>query len=353
MQWTSAVVGITCSQAQQLGYKRVQGQLGQRLDRVARIVETAEEAVNPSGAAAEAAAREDAGIAFSDLSIEVGHVEPNSFRRGVAHLENHLRRVTPWLGPARTAWGSADSGARTSTCFLVDDYTAPIPPPSEVIPKLLKAAGQCDIAIDYLVRESAYAGCDALSLARYIESRTADGDSRAAGGPVRSVAPSAWLADGERRPSPVTADGSVNGDSEQTEPSDSIFMDIRLWPGNTSGQGWSCSFLAAVWQLARLGVVNDTSIAYGTPWEKRSLSGWNELPPVIQLNQDAAPFRAYRTVSILESRYLPIEAAVRIILKTISTEPEILNRIAARGSREDVRLPAKLTDMINYVFVGM
>ena len=282
---------------------------------MARIVETSKEAASRSGAGAEAPARKDAAIAFSDLSIEVGHVEPNSFRRGVEHLENHLRRVTPWLGPARTAWINPDSGARTSTCFLVDDYTGPIPPPSEVIPKLLKAAGGCGIGIDYLVRESAYAGRDALSLAWYIESRTVDGGSRAAGGPDPSVAPSAWLADGERRPSPVTADGSVTGDSEQTEHSDSIFMEKRLWPGSTSGQGWSCSFLAAVWQLARLGVVNDTSIAYGTPWEERSLSAWNELPPVIQLNQDAAPFRAYRTVSILESRYLPIEAAVRIILK--------------------------------------
>lgn len=321
---------------------------------MAQIVETAKQAAaSRSSAAAEASTSKDAAIAFSDLSIEVGHVEPNSFRRGVEHLENHLRRVTPWLGPARTAWDSPDSEARTSTCFLVDDYTAPIPPPSEVIPKLLKAAARCGIGIDYLVRESGYAGPDALSLARYIESRMADGDSRAAGAPDPSLATSAWLADGERRPSPLAADASAAGDSEQIEPSDSIFMDIRLWPGDTAGGGWSCSFLAAVWQLARLGLVEDTSPADETPWEERSLSRWNELPPVIQLSQDAAPFHAYRTISVLESRYLPIEAAVRIILKKVSDEPEILQRIAAHRSRDGVRPPAKLTDRINYVFVGM
>jgi hypothetical protein len=320
---------------------------------VARIVETAEEAVSPSGAAAEASAREDAAIAFSDVSIEVGHLEPSSFRRGGEHLEKQLRRVTPWLSPARTAWVDPDSGPRTSTCFLVDDYTGPIPPPSKVIPKLLEAAGECGIGIDYLVRESAYAGCDARSLANYIKSQTADGDSRAASGPGPSVATSAWLTDGERQPSPVTADGPVAGDSEQTKPSDSIFMDIRLWPGNTSSQGWSCSFLAAVWQLARLGLINDTSGAYGTPWEERWQSRWDELPPVIQLNQDAAPFHAYRTISILQSQYMPIEAAVRVILKKVSAEPEILKRIAAHGGRDGVRLRAKLTDRISYVFVGM
>jgi hypothetical protein len=318
---------------------------------VARIVETAEEAVSPSGAAAEAPAGEDAAVALSHLSIEVGHVDPQSLWRGPEHLKHHLQRVTPWLGPARTAYVNADSGARTSTCFLVDDYTAPIPPPSEVIPKLLEAAGQCGIGIDYLVRESAYAGRDARSLARHIENGTAHGDSRPAGEPGLSVATSGWLSDGERRPSSLTAGGPVVVDSKQIEPSDSIFMDIRLWPGNSSGQGWSCSFLAAAWQLSRLGLVDVTGRPYGMPWEKSSLSRWDELPPVIQLNQDAAPFHAYRTVSILESQYLPIEAAVRVILKRVS-EPEMLKRLAAQGGREDARLPEKLVDRINYVFVG-
>jgi hypothetical protein len=332
----------------------VQGQLGLRLDRVARIVETAKQAAaSGSSAAAEASTSKDAAIDFSDLSIEVGHVEPNSFRRGVEHLENHLRRVTPWLGLARTAWVSPDSEARTSTCFLVDDYTAPIPPPSEVIPKLLKAAARCGVGIDYLVHESAYAGPDALSLARYIESRMADGDSRAAGAADPSLSTSAWLADGERRPSPLAADAPAADDSEQIEPSNSIFMDVRLWRGNTVGREWSCSFLAAVWQLARLGLAEDASTPDETPWEERSQSPWNELPSVIKLNRDAAPFHAYRTISVLESRYLPIEAAVRIILKKVSDDPEILKRIAAHGSRDGVRPAVKLTDRINYVFVGM
>lgn len=306
-----------------------------------------------TGGGAEVSAREAATASFSHLSIEVGHVEPKSFWRGVEHLANHLRRIAPWLEPASTAWVNPDIEARTSTCFLVDDYTATIPPPSEVIPKLLKAAGQCGIGIDYLVRESAYAGHDALSLARLIESRTAHGDSLAGCEPGQPVGTSAWLSDGDRRASPVTADDSVVGDSEQTEPSDSIFMDIRLWSENASGQGWSCSFLAAVWQLARLGLVKDNNRAYGTPWEEGSLSRWDELPSVIQLRQNAAPFHAYRTVSILESRYLPIEAAVRVILKEASVEPETLGRIAAYGGREGVRVPAKLVDRINYIFVGM
>jgi hypothetical protein len=268
---------------------------------------------------------------FAHLSIEVGHFEPESLRRGRDHFANRLSPITPWLAPVRTALVGHEPEPSTSTCFLIDDYTEPIKPPSKVIPQLLEAARECHITIDYLVRESALAepaGSSAADFARKLMKpdllRTCPGD-------LSSPTASEWLSDGARQPTPPSA-----SDAEEIASSKSNLLETELWREDASGKQWSCSFLAGVWQLARLGLLDDMSRSYLTPqkWEESlAIPRWDELSPVIQLNHHAAPFQAYRTVSVLGAHYLPVEAAVRAILKQVDIKAVL--------------------DRINYVFIDM
>jgi hypothetical protein len=245
-----------------------------------------------------------AGEAFSHISIEAGHFEPRDFSRGAKHFANRLRRVGPWLRAAQAAVAEANPQARVSTCFLIDDYTAQIRPPAEVIPRLLDAARQGGICIDYLARESGCVDGDEDSIARSVERR---------------------------------------------------ITDIQSLDEDSAGREWSCSFLAAVWQLSRLGLLDNASRNYMTPqkWEVGNPpSRWGDLPSIIQMNHDATPFQAYRTISILDSRYLSVEATVRAILKQVSIEPAALAFVSENGAVDGTALPARVVDRVSYVFIG-
>jgi hypothetical protein len=314
-----------------------------------------DEALHLSAAANEATG---ADVAFSHISIEVGHFEPTDFSRGVMHFANRLRRVAPWLDAARAAVAESTPNARMSTCFLVDDYTAQVRSPAEVIPRLLEGARRCGISIDYLVRESACVDGGRDSIARLVEGRVANVELRAGGDVSPPIVASAWLSDSGQRP-PLQVTGRPTTDESPESPRiaspNSTLIDTGLWVENSGGREWSCSFLAAVWQLSRLGLLDNASRNYMTPqkWEDDNpQSRWEELPPTIQINHDAAPFQAYRTISILESRYLPVEAAVRSILEQVSIGQETLKFVSENGACDGVTLPARITDRINYVFVG-
>jgi hypothetical protein len=293
---------------------------------------------------------------FAHVSIEVGHFEPESFRRGVHHFANRLERVRPWLAAARTAWPGRQSKASTSTCFLIDDYAEPIRPPSKVIPRLLEAARQCGITIDYLVRESALAEPTGPSVAEFVEKQMERKFLTTRRDAPPSPSAAEWLSDGAHWPPPPSADDPAVNDVTETVSPNSILLDAELWAENVSGRQWSCSFLAAVWQLSRLGLLSDMSRSYLAPqkWDENgAMPGWNDLPPVMQINDHAAPFQAYRTVSILGTRYLRVETAVRAILKQVHIEAGALELIAAHSQREDIELPGQVADRINYIFVDM
>jgi hypothetical protein len=111
--------------------------------------------------------------------------------------------------------------------------------------------------------------------------------------------------------------------------------------------------LAAVWQLMRLGLLRDQGRAVVTPrdWTDRPFpESWDDLPPVIQLNPEAAAFAAYTTLSVLSPRFLPVELAVRTILSQFACEEAILTEATKRAARDAMRLPAEVVDRIRYVF---
>ncbi|AXG81029.1 hypothetical protein DVK44_28885 [Streptomyces paludis] len=77
---------------------------------------------------------------------------------------------------------------------------------------------------------------------------------------------------------------------------------------------------------------------------------WDELPPLIRLSPSAAPFSAYRTCSVLPSRLLPVEHAVRVVLDQVNVEPRALRQVAERAFGEGLSVPEEIPGRISYVF---
>jgi hypothetical protein len=105
--------------------------------------------------------------------------------------------------------------------------------------------------------------------------------------------------------------------------------------------------------MLRLGMLRHLGEAVATPQPSPGdfPSDWDGLPAIIKLNPKAAPFSAYRTLSVLAARFLPIEHAVRTILSQVAVENEVAAQILARSRQEKLSLAGELVDRIDYVFV--
>jgi hypothetical protein len=79
---------------------------------------------------------------------------------------------------------------------------------------------------------------------------------------------------------------------------------------------------------------------------------WSELPAVVKLNDRAKPFSAYRTFSILNSRFMPVEHATRAILGQVPIDPEVLAKLLERAAAERIALPKQTVDRTEYAFLA-
>ena len=78
-----------------------------------------------------------------------------------------------------------------------------------------------------------------------------------------------------------------------------------------------------------------------------------DASPVAELYElvcRAAPFAAYRTVSILPSTYLGIEHATTVILDHLDVDPAVLEQTMERAGQEGLVIPRRLTDRLRHVF---
>ncbi|MEU6428233.1 SCO2522 family protein [Microbispora sp. NPDC046973] len=307
-----------------------------------------------------AAERRIASVPLSHVSVELGHLYMEDYEAGPERLREQFRRVAPWLATVRSLWRERVPGgrARVSTCFLVDDYFSRFSTPAELVPMVLEAAAEHDLTIDYLARESACAESDGVELARLVEDRLVDDPPPETDGSRPPVKETGWLCNGSR--SPRTAPLQAMGKTRPWEPpaqnakrGHSIFVDVELWDEKGPRRTWSCPFLAAVWQLLRLGLLRSDGhvplppVALDGDWPR----DWDGLPAVVRLNPQAAPFSAYTTLSVLSPRFLPVELAVRTILSQVAVDDEVLRQVATRSESEGVRLEEELVDRISYVFV--
>jgi hypothetical protein len=291
-------------------------------------------------------------VALSHLSIELGHLYMDDFRLGPERLREQFRRVAPW---AHAAAGQVPSSRpRVSTCFLIDDYFTRFSTPREVVAALVDAAGSAGLTIDYVARESGCARAGGVDVAAVVREHLVHEPAEGVNGGRPPATETGWLTNGERSPS--AAAGAMAAPRPWQPPrqsavqNHSIFVDIELWSETTGSLLWSCPFLAAVWQLQRLGLLRHLGepVAEPEPATPGTLpESWDDMPATVQLNPAAAPLRAYRTFTALDGRFLPIELAVRTILGQVWIDPAV----DARALAERQPLPVEPVGRIGYAFI--
>lgn len=306
-------------------------------------------------------------LPMSHLSIELGHYYSDDLDNDDAYFDLQFRQLGHWFGAASAAMTElVGRRPRISTCFLVDDYFTEPPPPSVLIPKLVSAAGNNDIELDYIARESscaaAYRNADgdviSDSPAKLTEAKLVEEPppgTTAARPPVHQTG---WLSNGQRSP--------ASGRYEAMKPPEpwrpprqnvafrhSIFADIQLWETANGRREWSCAMLAAVWQLVRLGLLRDRGrcVAAAEPVPDRLPDSWGKLPPVVRVNPRATPFNAYRTLTVCAPIFLHVEHAVRTILERVVVDPAVVEEVDRRAAAEGLRLADSVVDRIEYLFV--
>ncbi|MBT3151212.1 hypothetical protein HTV45_09985 [Streptomyces sp. CHD11] len=300
-------------------------------------------------------------VPLSHLSLELGHFYMEDLEAGPGRLRLHFERVRPWVEAARTAAADLAGGKRPriSTCFLVDDYFTRFSSPAELVPLLLAEAGRAGLSVDYLARESGCAVNGKVPVAEAVAGRIVEEPPPGSYGNRPPAAQTGWLANGLRSPAARTPQAMRRATAWQppTETAarrHSVFLDVELFSDTPDGQRvWSCPFLAAVWQLARLGLLRHQGGAVLDPHPHTGPAfpdDWDELPALVQLNPRADPFTAYRTCSVLPNRFLPVEHAVRVILDQIEVDAEALRQVGERSARESVAVPESVADRVSYLF---
>jgi hypothetical protein len=300
-------------------------------------------------------------VPFAHLSVELGHLYFEDFAAGPDHLRRHFERVVPWVAAARGILAAELPGRtpRASTCFLIDDYFAPNSSPAVVIPELLRAAEAAGLELDYLARESACVEAEGAPLARLVEERIVADPPPGTNGMRPPVTETGWLCNGQRSPglAQVQAMEPAAGwtpPAQNAATRHSVFVDVELWDERKGERTWSCAFLAAVWQLLRLGLLrsNGARVAVPQPRPGDLPERWDQLPAVMQLRPRAAPFSAYRNLSILPGRFHATEHAVRTILSQVSVEGTAARQAIDRSQAEGISLPAEPVDRLEYIFTG-
>lgn len=300
-------------------------------------------------------------VPLSHLSIEVGHLYFEDFRAGPQRLQALFRDLRPWLDTARDifARGLPVRTPRISTCFLLDDYFGPSKPPSSVIPDLLEAATAAGVRIDYLAREAGCAQTDDVPLASLVEQLIVDDPPPHTNGARPPVTESGWLCNGRRSPgvpAPAmeTSAGGWQAPSQNAANRHSVFVDVEVWNEGSHGRVWSCAFLAAVWQLVRLGLLRHRGEVVCAPrtWDGPLPDDWEDLPTVMKVNPSAAHFNAYRSLSILPKRFLTTEYAVRTILDQVAIDGAVVAEVLERSGKEGLNLPPEATARMDYIFTG-
>lgn len=304
-------------------------------------------------------------VPLSHLSIEVGHLYMEDIRNGDERIREHFQRIVPWLATAIASVGS--NQPRVSTCLLLDDYSQSETSPADVMGNLLKIAAECDLPIDYIAREAGCCVADGVPLAELTAARLLPEPAPGTNGSRPPASASGWLCNGERSPEPESDQAMRTQQwrppQEFSKQRHSIFIDVELWKKTdkqvdshaVSQWTWACAFLASVWQLLRLGMLRyrGDAVAEPRPWSSDAEwpERWDDLPAVMRLNPHAAPFAAYRSMSILPHRYLPIENAVRVILGHLSVDDAVTDQVVERAATEGLQVSRSVIDRVSHIFI--
>ncbi|GAB2845010.1 SCO2522 family protein [Actinocorallia aurea] len=295
----------------------------------------------------------------SHLSLELGHLYMEDFSGGSKVLQRHFASVRPWHDFLMARY----EGLRVSTCFLVDEYSSTLRGPSALIPELLAAAAAEGMSIDYVARESACAEIGPVSPARLLLDSIVPIPAQGSDGSRPPPQYCGWLTNSEHGISDRGISEAMAPASTWTPPrengarSHSISMDVELWDTVNGERRWSCAHLSAVWQLLRLGLLRHEGEAVVKPviWTDPLPSAWSELPAVIHLpargeRRRPRPFAAYRTQTILETRFCDVEQAMRLILAQTPIDDLIAKQAMEQAHADGVELPPETVRRIAHIF---
>ena len=313
----------------------------------------------------------NAGELPAHLYIETGHFYPDDLDKGQDHFAAYFRRVARYAGVAAENYAERTGieQPRVSTVMMIDDYRKlrNVTPEEVIGGFILPAAEAAGISVDYIARDAACAeyydrtsGLQ-VSPADILTARIIDEPIKGVGLPNMFMVERGWLANGQR---PVADPAKGQKDWQPAEEYGaqlhSIFMDVEIFRDEKkSGRLWACPLLASVWQAARLGDLhNEFAPAMTVQPVPRAADGglhfgedWDELPAIMQLHDDAHGFEAYSTFSVLPTRYLGVEGAVRTILGHIDVNEDTSRYMHDLASAEGLVLSG-LTDRLEYVFTN-
>ncbi|WP_405177946.1 SCO2522 family protein [Nocardia sp. NBC_01377] len=311
-------------------------------------------------------------IPMSHLSIEVGHFSLADVRGNMASVRADLRRIAPLMRAftesARVRYGPA---ARISTCYLIDDYFEPDIAPVDILDDLRSAAAEIGSTIDYFARLSSCARAtrfahsvptgDPIPVAEMVAARIVTEPSPPDAGRRPPTGQSGWLCNSKRATEHEAAQDEYRTPTDEYGRHEhSLFLDVQLWSNRNTAEGtetrWSCAFLTTVWHLLRLGLLryDGAPVTDPQPWyTEPTPPTWDELPPVVQINPDATPFPAYRTLSILPKQYVGIEHAVRLVLDHLSPYGHVNDEIIAGALAEPVpmNVPRSIGDRLSHLLL--
>ena len=322
-------------------------------------------------------------VPLSHLSIEVGHFDLKKIAEHPEQIREEFRRIVPLVAAfTESARIQFETEPRISTCYLIDDYflddADTARNPAKVLPRLLKAAREAGLRIDYLVRESACAQTsifadgvplgEPIPVAEMVAARLVPEPAPQDNGGRPPTAESGWLCNGRRsslaEPTQAMRDRKYVPPKAFSAYEHTIFIDVELWSKSlvdgVEQTLWSCPFLAAVWHLLRLGmlryngeavVVPQVYMLDGTESDSRWPQRWTDVPPVVQLNRDAQPFAAYQTLSMLPKRYIEIEHAVRVILDHLDLDEDVTEQVATAGAAEGISVSPKVSERQSHLLL--
>ncbi|WP_262063637.1 SCO2522 family protein [Streptomyces sp. STR69] len=297
-------------------------------------------------------------VPLAHLSLELGHLYMEDFEAGPQRLREHFAEVRIWVDAAHASAARRIGGKRprVSTCFLIDDYFTRFSTPAELIPLVLEEAARAGLVIDYLARESGCAVADRIEPAESVMHRLVESPPPGSHGSRPPVGQTGWLANGRRTAPTRSALAEITAwqpPQETAARNHSVFMDVELWSETDKGRLWSCPFLAAVWQLARLGLLRHLGepVLTPRPWTGGDFPrDWDRLPPLLKLSDSRVAFSAYRTCTLMPNRFLAVEDAVRLILDQVDVDSGALDQVAERSRSEGIAVPAAVAQRATYVF---
>lgn len=313
-------------------------------------------------------------LPLSHLSVEVGHFYMETLEKSLKDNNKEpilaqFKRVKPWLDAARLSVDSGDEKPRVSTCFLIDDYFQHRPDADQIMRRLLEVSEDAGVQIDYVARESACARRkDGFAVAELVARRLLEEPEpdRDTGGRPPAMT-SGWLSNGRpsREASVLNAMEKHDWEAplEYGKRNHSIYVDVELWrdsaePGADedallSKRLYACPFLAAVWQLVRLGLLRKDGAPalevteFDGEWRKE----WTQFPDIVKVNKKAAPFYAYQSLSIMPQNFLPIETAVRAVIDHFLVQQDVVESLDARAKLEGIALSDVISERISHHFL--